>query len=253
MRDDERTTDCTVQPGVCEVSRSQAGGTGPARSSTRSSFAVALLPKQSDAGTVELVIRRDPSGRGEGILGRTVWSEMFSDKAEATSRQKWLGSDTDRLDYLGWLASIVGPALAMQEMLLFWKTELERQEEERLRVKKERAEARRERREAREITAYFRDIGYADRPGITLERPCDDEPLLTLKFSEAWERARVWDWMKWQTDHWEDWRIRIGKVGMPVVERELLEEMLHTETRIKKAGLGAGGRRPLRFWRGDAS
>lgn len=70
-------------------------------------------------------------------------------------------------------------------------------------------------------------------------------------FDEGWERDRVWDWLRWQTRRFEDIRLRIDGIGAAAVERELLHEMLVTENRVRKTGLGAGGRRPLRFWRGD--
>ncbi len=39
--------------------------------------------------------------------------------------------------------------------------------------------------------------------------------------------------------------------GALQLERRLLREMQETEIRIKRAGLSAGGRRPLRFYRGE--
>jgi hypothetical protein len=45
--------------------------------------------------------------------------------------------------------------------------------------------------------------------------------------------------------------IKVEEAGADEVGRELLYEMLTTEQAVKKRGLGAGGRRPLLFWRGD--
>lgn len=111
-------------------------------------------------------------------------------------------------------------------------------------------EAARELEEANEISAYFRE-----RKGsfhIDLDRGSDTEKRVwSIGFDESWERDRFWDWLCWHTERFEEFAGYLEEATRLDLERKLLREMLVTEQTVKKQGLGSGGRRPLRFWRGE--
>lgn len=109
------------------------------------------------------------------------------------------------------------------------------------------AEAEREERARREIHVFFR--GDRKKPSVEMRRG-DQPAFFKLRFGAEWERERFWDWLKWQTDRYESFERQVVDDGIEAVRTMLLNEMLVTEQRVKKLGLGAGGRRPLIFWRG---
>lgn len=97
-------------------------------------------------------------------------------------------------------------------------------------------------------------IYFLERKGrylIALQRRGPNMPeLWTIAFDESWERDRFLDWFRWQKERFETLVASVGTIPATDLERDLLEEMLRTEQAVRKAGLGAGGRRPLRFWKG---
>lgn len=99
---------------------------------------------------------------------------------------------------------------------------------------------------ATKITAYHRIL--KKRFAVTREYGSDDDEFWLIKFDEAWERDRFWDWFKWQTNRFAEFMKDGDRLDL---ERKLLREMLVTEQAVKKQELGAGGRRRLRFGRGE--
>jgi len=76
-------------------------------------------------------------------------------------------------------------------------------------------------------------------------------PFLVITFREGWERDRFIDWAWNQAEPYAAWHEYFEQHGQKALEKRLLNEMIRKEMAVKKAGMGAGGRRPLRFWRGD--
>ncbi len=72
-----------------------------------------------------------------------------------------------------------------------------------------------------------------------------------MRFSEKWERERVLDWLRWQKSRFIEFRDLLAAEGSAAVERTIIAGMRETEANIKARGLSTGGRRPLRFWRGE--
>jgi hypothetical protein len=100
------------------------------------------------------------------------------------------------------------------------------------------------------ISGYFRE--KKGRYLLELERGCvKAKPIWSIAFKGSWERDRFWDWLRWQTDRFEEFAEFMRDGSALDLERRLLREMLVTEQAVKKQGLGSGGRRPLRFWRGE--
>ncbi|MCD2323059.1 hypothetical protein LQ953_03405 [Sphingomonas sp. IC-56] len=89
------------------------------------------------------------------------------------------------------------------------------------------------------------------KPGLSLESGDESEPFFVMRFTERWERDRVMDWLKWQEDRFHGFRDLVEREEALALERLILAGMRETEHDIKARGLSGGGRRPLRFWRGE--
>lgn len=89
------------------------------------------------------------------------------------------------------------------------------------------------------------------RPGLSLESGDASKPFFVMRFSEKWERERVLDWLRCQKERFIDFRELVGLEGSAALEREIIAGMRGTEAEVKARGLSSGGRRPLRFWRGE--
>lgn len=125
-------------------------------------------------------------------------------------------------------------------------------EEEEVRVWEER-NAREAAERARHLSTVFESFPLDLREGfgVAIRRGAEVEPLWTVLFREEWERERFQDWFRWQHDRLADWAAYLSTHSPLELERILLREMLQTERSARKAGTAAGGRRPLRFYRGD--
>lgn len=110
-------------------------------------------------------------------------------------------------------------------------------------------EAARKAREALRIGVFY--TGSKKKPILEMRRG-SRETFFDIGFGAEWERERFWDWLKWQTEHFEDIAVEVATHGAERVRIRLLHDMLLTEQAVRKRGLGAGGRRPLVFWRGEA-
>jgi len=71
-----------------------------------------------------------------------------------------------------------------------------------------------------------------------------------LKYDRRSERDRVWDWMQHQTGRYREFETFFQASGEDALKKLIYRGMLETERAVKKAGLGSGGVRPLRFWPG---
>lgn len=89
------------------------------------------------------------------------------------------------------------------------------------------------------------------RPGLSLESGDETKPFFLMRFSEKWERERVLDWLRWQKERFLGFRDLLEAEGTAAVERAIIAGMRETEAEVKARGLSSGGRRPLRFWRGE--
>ncbi|PTM47969.1 hypothetical protein C8J24_1376 [Sphingomonas aerolata] len=100
-----------------------------------------------------------------------------------------------------------------------------------------------------EVAAHYRM--RKKRFAVILEYGTADGRFWSIAFDEAWERDRFWDWFSWQTERFQEFADHMKDGDRLDLERKLLKEMIVTEQAVKKQGPGAGGRRPLRFWRGE--
>ena len=91
-----------------------------------------------------------------------------------------------------------------------------------------------------------------ERAGLSLKSGDENSSFFVMRFSEKWERERVLDWLRWQKDFFVGFRDLHNTGGSVALERVIIAGMRETEARVKAQGLSSGGRRPLRFWRGES-
>lgn len=208
--------------------------------------ASAYVPLLSEDGTATVSLARQVRVAGEQILTGVVWSETFEDVAKARGRYAWMLSNSGRLTEWGRLAVILGPDTLTATLATAWQTELDLADKEMKRQEKDAWEAER-------IWLIQDEAGRYNRPAIIMHMGNQRaEPFLRIILRERWEQERIFDWARWQSDQYHGWKAHCDEHGAKSLEQLIMTEMLRTENAVKKAGLGSGGRRPLRFWRGDA-
>lgn len=79
-----------------------------------------------------------------------------------------------------------------------------------------------------------------------------DQAFFRLRYDKASERDRVYDWMQHQTQRYREFAAYHEANGSDALKKLIYGGMLETERTVKKAGLGSGGTRPLRFWPGPS-
>ena len=182
-----------------------------------------------------------------------VWSATFENADLAHERFRWLDARPADCVHLGRHARLFGAGQVGNAIEIGVTIERIRGEQERARL------AREEERLAEEASinaAKALTIGSSleDRQGqygINLRRGDAAESFWIILFREKWERERFRDWFRYQRHRFAEWAEFLQDHAPIELERVLLAEMLATERKVKNAGLGAGGRRPLRFWRGE--
>lgn len=206
-------------------------------------IAAALDP---DGRTV--LVRRELVCGGDVLTSAVCWSYSFPDEDGARASYDFLTEDADRLRFLAngalafgaaWLLQTLEEVVATRREHEALKSELRLRQAETARLQAE---------ESRRIEAFF--LNHDGHKRLSLERGRTNVAVWTVDFDQAWERDRFWDWLKWQTHRFEGFAGMLESIDGHELEKLLLTEMLATETLVKKQGLGSGGRRPLRFWRG---
>lgn len=91
-----------------------------------------------------------------------------------------------------------------------------------------------------------------NRAGLSLKSGDESSSFFVMRFSEKWERERVLDWLRWQMSQFVAFRDLHDSEGSVALERLIIAGMRETEAQVKARGLSSGGRRPLRFWRGES-
>ena len=233
-----------VEPDIASNDRSPPAWGGGGGDAAVETTIRADLRTEAEGACVS--IRRELR-RGDEVLAEHVaWRRMVVD-----------GSEDDLFDAIGSLGAGLAFACEAADALppgyvdalldgLIEKAVARRREEE-AEAAEALAEAEREERASREIHVFFR--GDGKKPSVEMKRG-DQKAFFKLRFGAEWERERFWDWLKWQTDRYDTFERQVADLGIEPVRTMLLNEMLVTEQRVKKLGLGAGGRRPLIFWRG---
>lgn len=200
------------------------------------------LDAQSARLELVRILRRSGSPDEETVL----WSRRYAHRRHAEAIFAWMTSRQEQWAVWGRLTPLVGPdgllAAAGQAV-----AEERRGTAHKLLRKREKARKAREK--AKHVHSYLVD----DRGefGIDLRRGGQEDGFFVIWFRQQWERERFRDWWRPQVGRFPEFAAFFEQHGAKALERRLLKEMQETERRVRLAGLSAGGRRPLRFWRGD--
>lgn len=184
---------------------------------------------------------------GEAILGtHLLWRRHFDRRCEASATFDWMQERQDQWHLWGRLAGLIGPdALLAAAAADVAKARSGRAAD----LLRTRNEARAARKREQEISSYL--VEKHGQYGVDLRRGGHRKSFFVVWFRESWERERFRDWWGPQHHRFAEFAALHDAQGASALERLLLREMQDTEKRIKAAGLGAGGRRPLRFYRGE--
>lgn len=184
---------------------------------------------------------------GDAVLGeRVIWQQHFDRRREAAGVFDWMVERQDDWPYWGRLAGLIGPDRLFAVAAADVAEVRTRRAADLLRT---RMEARAAREREQEISSYL--VDKHGQYGVNLRRGGHKKGFFVIWFRESWERERFRDWWRAQQHRFAEFAAFHNAQGASALERLLLREMQDTEKRIKAAGLGAGGRRPLRFYRGE--
>lgn len=213
--------------------------------------------KLADSGLVEYEVRLDTASSTIGmfrVVGRNgpplaeypVWTRTLRRRRHAASLFAWMLEKRGQWLLWGRLGEIVGP----DRLLAMAASEISELRASQARdLLKKRAKARKAKARALKIYSFL--VDHHGEFGIDLRRGGEDKGFFVMWFRQNWERERFRDWWRPQAHRFADFAAFFEEHGGRALERKLLAEMQETEKRLKLAGLSSGGRRPLRFWRGD--
>ncbi|WP_242416533.1 hypothetical protein [Sphingomonas panni] len=246
---DDPSVDVLVAPLLGEWSACAAGDV--------KSFARAVIIEEPNPS---LVLLRIVEVDGQPVLVDPVWSSTYDGIRRARLRFELLDASDGLCAELVRHAVVFGPAEIFNQIEEAAETERVRRDENQKRIAAAaEADAKRARdaaeKQARDAEAAKRIDSYLEdrngQFGINMRRANSNTSFWVILFRERWERERFRDWFRWNRHRFAEWAEFLETHTAIELDRLLLAEMLEVERRVKKAGGGAGGRRPLRFWRGD--
>ena len=239
------TFPANVPPGV----RPPDASTWPATADAGHALEPGVVLEIDDA-TIRLV--RELLCDGAPVVRMVAWNAIYANPSLAIDAYEALAHHEDRLTYWSVGATALGEDWLNPTISMLVEDYLSQRAEEQVTAAREADEARRV--AAKELAAATKiDLYYLVRKKmfcLTLGR--GNEEFWSIKFQEKWERDRFGDWMQRLKHRFSDFADYMTEGDRFELERLLLREMLVTEQAVKKQGLSAGGRRPLRFWRGEA-
>ena len=184
-----------------------------------------------------------------------LWTWEFSSASEARRIIHWMQRDSREWQAWGRLSSVLGA-----DQLIIWLEQqakreraerLESLREHRMSIALERRKQERRREKEKEVNSYLVDDEDQRQFGVDLRRGGHKTGFFVIWFRERWERERFRDWWRCQKPRFSEFAAFLEKHGAAALERKLLQEMLLIEKKVKQSGMSAGGRRPLRFYRGE--
>jgi len=200
---------------------------------------------EPEEGSVLLLAAAPITGRDRAY--REVWRSYVGIERVRTVFE-WMSARPEEWDLWGRVATLFGDS-ALHTIIV----EAAEREAETAAIEAEEARLKEEERRllSRKVELYILDP-KAKRPGLSLESGHETKPFFVMRFSEKWERERVLDWLRWQKDRYLDFRDLCEAEGQLALERLIIAGMRETEAQMKAQRRTSGGRRPLRFWRGEA-
>lgn len=184
---------------------------------------------------------------GDAIAWRRhLLTSKFKTEEEARRAAGWIGRHQSEVAF----ACRIGTSAALDDFEDGMRIAIfeEREQEEALEAQALRLQQEEDERATR-IESFLVDAD--GQFGLDLRRPGAKKGFWRIMFREKWERERFRDWFRCQRDRFQDFAAFLEANDAIALERLLLREMLDAERRAKAAGIAAGGRRPLRFWRGE--
>lgn len=193
---------------------------------------------------------------GETLLDETeLWRWVFPSFPDARRVIQWMQLFPDKWQAWGRMSSVFGSDQLMnwleQEARSCRAARLENLRDQRRTILRQRAKEERRRAKEKEVHSYLVDDEKNRQFGIDLRRGGDKKGFFVIWFRERWERERFRDWWRCQKQRFGEFVAFLEEHGAAALERRLLQEMLIVEKKVKQAGMSAGGRRPLRFYRGE--
>lgn len=216
---------------------------GEADAATRD-YSIAFLPTLGTDRPVVTFVRRIRTG--DQIAETVLWQKEFATLLDARRSFEWLNERSSDWTLWGRHSEQFGPDAILSAL----GTSMAADRASRAaRLVEDRRKARKKREKAKMICSYL--VERDERYGLDLRRGDSKRGFFEILFRERWERERFRDWFRCQSHRFTEFAVIFEEKGPLELERALLREMLATERRVKAAGESAGGRRPLRFYRGD--
>lgn len=180
-----------------------------------------------------------PGSRMEPVV---LWSHEFEAIGDRHAFLESIHSDAVDLTFLGRLTMIFG---RVEMDRIANKIVTDAKNARHAAAEKAAAEAR----DHKIVNLFKRDTkrGYV----LELQRESRATADWKVVYDRASERDRLCDWLRWQKPRFLEFLDHAVKHGDEALIRRVTDEMFEVERRVKKEGLGAGGMRPLRMWRGD--
>lgn len=198
----------------------------------------------ADTGTI-LLIGKDQLDRIDGRIFEA--GRFYAGRDRAGLVFDWMGGRPAEWPLWARAAILFGEA-ALRAMVIEPAEQASRQAAEDARKARLDEEARLERHS--KVDLFVLDP-RGGRTGLSLKSGDESSSFFIMRFSEKWERERVLDWLHWQRDRFLAFRDLHDSDGSAALERVIIAGMRETEAKVKAQGLASGGRRPLRFWRGE--
>ena len=178
---------------------------------------------------------------------RTLWSHAFgsTDALERfldDAREGEGGPDPLLVAFWGRRLIAFGPAALGAQAAAA-------EEAVRERIAREEAEREATERRRRVVDLYATAKGGWYR--LELQRASERRPDWTIAFRGRAERERLLDYLRWRKPWFAEYLDHAAEHGHAALEERLTREMFEMEARVKASGMGAGGARPLRMWRGQ--
>ncbi|WP_206240475.1 hypothetical protein [Novosphingobium terrae] len=206
-------------------------------------YAPILLAEPDGPGRNAVALFRNRDDGSQAI----VWQQSCESQEGASALHEWMLLRSDLWNFWGRLAARLGADPAGMLILKAARADEEERQNQVREAEKHRLE---EERLSRVITLYCY-TPKGKRPYLGLERGNADEPFFKMSFAAEWECDRVVDWLQYQRKRFEEMAQLLADSGQLALERHILEGMRAAERDAKARGISVGGRRPLRFWRGQ--
>ncbi|WP_380784891.1 hypothetical protein [Sphingomonas sp. R86521] len=194
-------------------------------------------------GGAEVAIVGIPRHGEDGGMATDVWSARFGNVDAARMIVQVMMRRPDRWGSWVRMAKILGGDFltGVIEAEVIGAERLIAEEEAERRADDERRE------KTRAAVTVHLSLVLEGQPRIVAVR--DGVSFMVLTLETVVGARRVWDWVRWQANAFQDWFVLAQLCGATALEVMILNSMRADEEKAKAAGLASRGLRPLRYWR----